>query len=124
MNLRSIDPNVLLLLYQESFAENGEEPGAHDAPRLDAALAYPLNRAVTGEADVAAIAAAYARGVLRYRPFTRGNQRAAVLVLELFLSLNGWQLEAAQEEISSVMQQVDAAACDEEMLANWIRARL
>ena len=124
MNLRSIDPNTLLLLYQQSFAENGEEPGAHHAPRLDAALAYPLNLAVTGEADVAAIAAAYAIGVLRYRPFTLGNRRAAALVLELFLSLNGWRLEAARDETLNVMQQVDTAACDEAMLANWIRARL
>jgi death on curing protein len=124
MNLRSIDPNALLLLYQESHAERGEEGGVCDAPKLDAALAYPLNRAVAGDADVAAIAAAYAAGILQYKPFSTGNVRAAFLALELFLYLNGWRLEAPDEDIERLIQQLNASLIDEEAAANWIRGRL
>jgi death-on-curing protein len=124
MNLRSIDPNALLLLYQESYAERGEEGGICDAPKLDAALAYPLNRAVAGEADVAAIAAAYAAGILQYKPFSLGNTRAAFLALELFLYLNGWSLEASEEETERLIQQLSVSLLDEGAVANWIRGKL
>lgn len=124
MNLRSIDPDALQLLYQESFAERNQEGGTCDAPKLDAALAYPLNQAVAGTADVAAIAAAYVAGILQYRPFAFGNTRAALLALELFLHLNGWHLEAPEEETERLIQQIDAGLTDEAEAANWIRGKL
>jgi death on curing protein len=124
MNLRSIDPNALQLLYQESFTDRGEEGGKCDAPKLDAALAYPLNRAVAGTSDVAEIAAAYVIGILRYKPFSFGNTRAALLALELFLHLNGWHLEAPEEDVERLIRQMHAGLTDEADAANWIRGKL
>ncbi len=124
MNLHSIDPDALLLLYQESVTGQGGKPAVHDAPKLDAALAYPLTRATAGAVDVATIAAAYAAGMLSFRPFSEGNTGAALLALELFLSLNGWELEASREEVMATMQQMEARTLSEAALANWIRQHL
>ncbi|WP_136419558.1 MULTISPECIES: type II toxin-antitoxin system death-on-curing family toxin [Oxalobacteraceae] len=124
MNLSSIDPAALLLLHEESLAEIGEEVGPYDEVLLDAALAYPLHLAVLQVADVAAIAAAYAVGMLKYRPFVVGNERAALLALGMFLYLNDWRLNAPQEEAVHVILRASAAELDEESLADWIRAYL
>ncbi|HJV81487.1 type II toxin-antitoxin system death-on-curing family toxin [Noviherbaspirillum sp.] len=124
MNLSSIDPAALLLLHEESLAEIGEEVGPYDEALLDAALAYPLHLAVLQVADVAAIAAAYAVGMLKYRPFVVGNERTALLALGMFLYLNDWRLNASQEEAVHVILRASAAELDEESLADWIRAHL
>ena len=43
---------------------------------------------------MAELAASYAFGIARNHPFVDGNQRTAFVVLELFLDLNGFGLEA------------------------------
>src|SRR3569833_3076482 len=124
MNLHSIDPDALMLLYQESVTGQDGRPIVHDAPKLDAALGYPLTRATAGAVDMAPIAAAYATGMLTYRPFSEGNTGAALLALELFLSLNGWELEVSREEAMTTMQQMEARMLNEAALAYWIRQHL
>lgn len=124
MNLRSIDPEALLLLQQESLDEVRSDIDASDEMLLDEAFAYPLTQAVMRHADVADIAAAYAIGILKYRPFVVGNEHAAFLAMGLFLYLNNWQLSASQEEAARVIWQASAADLDEEELADWIRRNL
>lgn len=124
MNLRSIDPEALLLLQQESLHKVRSDIDASDEMLLDEAFAYPLTQAVMRHADVADIAAAYAIGILKYRPFVVGNEHAAFLAMGLFLYLNNWQLSAPQEDAARVIWQASAADLDEEELADWIRRNL
>lgn len=124
MSLCSVDPSAFLLLHKESLLEEGVDSGVWDDSLLEAALAYPLTEASLAIADVAAIAAAYAVGMLRYRPFASGNQRAAFLALGLFLYSNDWRLEASQEEAAAVIRRVACGDMDEDGLANWVRRYL
>lgn len=123
MNLRSIDPAALLLLFQESLGETGNDLPC-DAVLLDAALAYPTNQAILRATDIADVAAAYAVGILKFRPFAYGNERAALLAMGLFLYLNEWLLNAPQEEAARMMWRLSAAETGERELADWIRGKL
>lgn len=124
MNLRSIDPEVFLLLQREIIGDGRCDTDVSGEALLDAAFAYPLHHAVMRHADVADIAAAYAIGILRYRPFVVGNERAALLAMGLFLYLNDWELSAPQEEAARIIWQASAAILDEDELADWIRQKL
>lgn len=124
MSLRSIDPAALLLLHQESQEGNADDFDPCDELLLDAALAYPPNQAILRAADVADIAAAYAIGILKFRPFAIGNERAAFLAMGLFLYLNEWRLNAPQDEAARIMWRASAAEMDESELADWIRSNL
>lgn len=124
MNLFCIEPDALLLLHEESLVEQGADAGPCDDALLEAALSHPLNQAVSKPVDIADIAAAYAWGILRYRPFAVGNERVALLAMGLFLYLNDWRLDAPPEEAADVIWQASAAVLDEQALANWVRGYL
>lgn len=124
MNLRSIDADALLFLQQENLGEKDPDGLKVDRGLLNAALAYPLVQAETVTVDVAAIAAAYAFGMLKYRPFTKSNESAAFIAMGMFLYLNDWRLAASPEDATEVMQCIAAGDADEAALANWIRANL
>lgn len=124
MNLRSIDPEALLLLQRESLGDLPGDPAASDSMLLEQAFAYPLNQAITRHSDVADLAAAYAVGILKFRPFAVGNEHAAFLAMGLFLYLNNWQLNASTEEAARVIRQASTTELEEDALANWVRSKL
>lgn len=124
MNLRSIDADALLFLHQENLGGSNVENLKCDRALLNEALAYPVLRAGNEGVDVAALAAAYAFGVLKYRPFAKNNPSAAFLAMGLFLYLNDWRLGAAPDDATDFMRRVAAGDEDEASLANWVRANL
>ena len=94
-----IDIAVVLAVYDEQLAEHGGSPGVRDRGLLESALARPKNLdAYEPEADIAALAVAYAYGIVRNHPFIDGNKRAAFLACVGFLKLNGFDLRAPQPE--------------------------
>lgn len=124
MNLHSVDPAALLLLHQESLGSTAPDAVVCDEMLLDAALAYPTNEAILRASDIADIAAAYATGILKFRPFAVANERAAFLAMGLFLYLNEWRLNASPEEAARMMWRASAGETGERELADWIRRNL
>jgi death-on-curing protein len=124
MNLRSIDAEALLVLYRQGLAEAGSDASQHDSELLGVAFSYPLEQVMSGTADVAAIAAAYAAGMLKHRPFASGNEQAAFLAMGLFLYVNDWRLSVSQDEATAMMRRVVAGDASEDELADWIRKNL
>lgn len=115
---------VVLALHEEQLAEHGGPVGVRDESLLESALARPQNRWAYEQADFASLAAAYAFGIARNHPFTDGNKRAAWVVAETFLVLNGEDLLASDAEGLPVMLEVASGALDEDAFAIWIRERL
>ncbi|HYD97322.1 MAG TPA: Fic family protein [Noviherbaspirillum sp.] len=124
MNLFCIEPDALLVLHQESLDGADANACVCDSSLLESALSHPLNEAEARPVDIADIAAAYAWGMLKYRPFAAGNERAALLAMGLFLYLNDWRLEAPPQEAARVIWQAATDVLDEADLANWIRGYL
>ena len=117
--------SVVLAIHDAQLAEHGGISGIRDEGLLALALARPRNVEAYGEeVDAASLAAAYAFGISRNHPFLDGNKRTAFVVMELFLTLNGWRLEADDAACVSVMLAVAAGKLSEEMLGEWLREHI
>lgn len=119
-----IDPAVLDAVHEEQLAEHGGAPGVRDAGLFESALARPRNLSAYGDPDAAALAAAYGHGLARNHPFIDGNKRTAFVAVELFLALNGLELQASDEDCVMTMLALAAGELTEERFADWIRSHV
>ena len=113
--------DVLLAAHDEQLAEHGGAPGIRDENLFESALARPMNLAVYGEPDAIQLAAAYAFGLAKNHPFIDGNMRIALVALEAFLLLNGYELAASDADCVLVILQLASGEIGEDALAAWIR---
>jgi death-on-curing protein len=118
-----LDRAVLIAAHDEQLAEHGGAAGFRDENLLDSALARPLNLAAYESPDVCALAASYATGLAKNHPFVDGNKRTAFIAMELFLLLNGFDLNANDAECVLAMLNVAVGEWDEATLAAWLRER-
>jgi death-on-curing protein len=117
--------SVVVAIHESQLAEHGGIAGIRDEGLLESALARPRNLEAYGEeVDEAALAAAYAFGIARNHPFLDGNKRTAFVVMELFLNLNGWILNADDADCISTMLSLATGELGEKMLATWLRRHL
>ncbi|MGV0952222.1 MAG: type II toxin-antitoxin system death-on-curing family toxin [Azonexus sp.] len=117
-----IEESVVWAVHEAQLAEHGGSAGVRDPGLLASALARPLNLAAyDGEADAAALAAAYGFGIARNHPFIDGNKRTAFVCAELFLALNGYQLQAEDANCVSTMLALAAGNLPEAEFATWLR---
>ncbi len=79
---------------------------------------------IWGQPDLALLAAAYGFGLATNHPYRDGNKRAAFLAMAIFLGLNGYEIEAPEAEVVTVMVGVAAGLIKERQLAEWVRAHL
>lgn len=117
-----IAESVVLAIHEAQLAEHGGMAGVRDENLLASALARPHNLDAYGDKpDIAAIAAAYAFGIARNHPFFDGNKRTAFVLMELFLNLKDWILEASDADCITTMLALAAGDLSEENLAAWLR---
>ena len=117
-----IDPSVIHAVHDEQLGEHGGAARLRDAGMLESALARPMQLVAYGQPDAAALAASYGFGLAKNHPFIDGNKRTAFVAVELFLALNGWELNASDAECVMAMLQLAAGECTEEQFAQWVRA--
>ena len=117
-----IDAAVIYAVHNQQLAEHGGSAGVRDAGLLESALARPQNLVAYGEPDVHDLAAAYGYGIARNHPFIDGNKRSAFVAVELFLSLNGFNLTATDVDCVITMLALAAGELSEEAFARWLRA--
>lgn len=103
--------------------EHGGAHGLRDENALESALARPQQRR-HDQADIslAALAAAYAYGLVRDHSYIDGNKRVALVVMVAFLERNGVELSATNAEVLSIMLGLAAGEMSEPDLAKWIEA--
>ena len=116
-----IDARAIVAIHDEQLAEHGGAAGTRDEGLLASALSRPINLAAYEKPDVAALAASYAVELAKNHPFVDGNKRTAFVALELFLALNGFELNANDVDCVLTMLAVASGEMDEPMLADWIR---
>jgi len=120
-----IDKRALLLLHQENLAQFGGTVGLRDEGALDAALARPINKfRDDGCKSPAALASAYASGLVRDQPFVDGNKRAALMAVGVFLAINGYRLAAKRIEAIEAIMAFAAGDLEEARFADWIETCL
>jgi death on curing protein len=116
--------DVAYAIHERQLTEHGGASGVLDRGRLEAALARPRNLAAYGRTDAAALAAAYAFGILKNHPFADGNKRTAWVCARLFLSRNGYQLQFDPADAVRTIEAVAAGDLTESMLGKWFRGRI
>jgi death-on-curing protein len=109
------------IIHDEQLAEHGGAGGIRDAGLQESALARPRNLFAYGEADVCALAAAYAAGIVRNHPFVDGNKRTGFLAAYSFLAVNGLELDAPEAEAVVMTIGLASGEMPEQGFAAWLR---
>jgi death-on-curing protein len=119
---RWIPPVYVLAIHADQVQGHGGSLGLRDRGLLESALERPKNRfRYDPEADLASLAAAYGFGLAQNHPFVDGNKRVAFQAMYLFLGLNGFRIEASEEEVVLLILSLASGQLDEASLANWLR---
>ena len=118
--------DVVYAIHRRQIAEHGGADGVRDHGLLESALTRPKNLYYFNppSSDIAALAAAYAYGIVRNHPFFDGNKRSALVACHLFLKLNGMDLSASESEKYLIFMKLAAGELSEEELASWIASHL
>ncbi len=125
MDIEWVRLETALALHKRQIAEHGGSDGVRDEGLLSSALARPQNLlAYTDDADIAALAAAYAFGIAKNHPFIDGNKRTALVVMRTFLSVNGYDLRATQEDKYITFLSLADGSLGEDELVHWVRPHL
>jgi len=82
-----------------------------------------LNHAHHKSADFALQAAVLEDGLAEAQPFVEGNKRAALASMLTFITINGFELNASQEELAAWIIR-PSAGLDADGLAELIRGGL
>src|SRR3954463_2312242 len=122
MTWRWLGRRTVTALHARQLQRHSGGSGIRDEGVLDSTLARPPTSAAHGEPTVFELAAGYAFGIARNRPFIDGNERTAFVAAVLFLSLNGQELDAEQAEAAGVFRHLAAGELSEAELAAWLKA--
>ena len=107
------------------IAEYGGLEGPPDLNALESTLDRPKNRLrYDPSISLAGSAASYGFGFVRNHCFPDGNKRIALVCIDVFLQINGYELVAGEVDAAHTLWQVAAGAMSEEELAAWIAANL
>jgi death-on-curing protein len=114
---RWVRQDVLYAIHDQQLAEHGGLFGVLNTGGLEAALARPQNLAAYESSDAAALAAAYAYGLVQNHGFAEGNKRTAWVIARLFLADNGYGLCFDPPEAALTMESLAAGTLSESELA-------
>jgi death-on-curing protein len=110
-------------VHNDQLREHGGLPGVRDEHALESALARPQQRwHYAPDADLEALAAAYAFGLVRNHPYQDGNKRIGFLAMVTFLGINGLDFDATEQDVVARMLMLAAGNLSEDHFADWIRS--
>lgn len=123
---RWISLEVLFAIHDAQLAQHGGIDGIKDRNLVESALARPQQQASYGTPppDAAALAAAYAYGMVRNHGFSDGNKRTAWIAARLFLLDNGFNLSFQPADAITAVLALAAGDLSEGQFATWIRCRM
>jgi death on curing protein len=114
---------IVEAIHAGQVSEHGGQAGLRDEGLLESALARPRHVwSYAPEAGLPRLAAEYGFGLARNHAFLDGNKRTAFVAMNVFLILNGYEIETAEAEVVDVMLRLAAGSLDLDVLAQWIAA--
>jgi death-on-curing protein len=124
--MRYLTLNEVLRLYQAVIEQSGGTPGIRDLNALESALAQPRQTFAGQDLYSSLVDKAVALGfsLLQNHPFVDGNKRLGHAAMEVFLILNGYEINATDDEQEGVILQLAAGEMSREEFADWLRSHL
>ena len=124
--MRFLTLGEVIELHQRLLAQSGGASGLRDLALLESALAQP--RASFDGADlhrtIADKAAALGFALIANHPFIDGNKRVGHAAMEVFLVLNGFEIEASVDDQERVVLSVASGQLDRAGLSQWLKSHL
>ena len=107
----------------DQIRTHGGQQGLRDEGLLESALARDQQRwNYAPESDLADLAAAYGFGLVSNHPFLDGNKRIGLVAMNMFLILNGQEIETSEPEVVEKVLAIAKGEVDEETLSTWLRS--
>jgi death on curing protein len=120
--IRWLSPSFVMLMHRELTREHGGPQGIRDLGVLESAVARPKNlHAYEKVQDLHRLAAAYGYGISRNHPFVDGNKRVSLMVMYVFLKMNGIELAASEEDAYVTIRDLASGDLSEEALEDWLQ---
>jgi death-on-curing protein len=124
--MRYLTVEEVLELHARLLEQSGGSEGLRDPGALASAIEQP--RMTFGGEDlyptVAEKAAILGFALARNHPFVDGNKRAAHAAMEVFLVLNGYEIEAPVDEQERVFLSLAAGEVERDAFADWVKTHL
>ena len=121
--MRFLSLGEVLALHQRILATSGGRPGIRDLGTILSALSQP--KASAGGEDayptIHEKAAALGYSLIRNHGFIDGNKRVAHAAMEVFLVLNGLEINASVEDQERFVLSLAAGEVSREDLASWLQ---
>ena len=109
--------------HHDQVEEHGGLHGIRDNGLLESALARPRHRwSFEPDTDLPSLAASYGYGLVNNHPFLDGNKRIGFVAMNMFLLINGQEIDAPEPEVIAVMLQVADGTLDEPGLVQWLQS--
>lgn len=121
--VKYIKKNVVLTFHRKLIDDYGGLDGLRDEGLLESALAQ-AETTMFGEylhQDIFEMASAYGYHLCQNHPFVDGNKRIALVVMDTFLRVNGWEITAEDRAIYSLMLALASGQVDKSQLAQCLR---
>jgi death on curing protein len=110
----------IVLMHEILIQKFGGSSGIRDKGALESAIFRPQSGYYN---DRLTEAAALFESLAINHPFVDGNKRIAFAAMDVFLRMNGYQLNTnSQDAYKSIISMFDEQKLDIEHIANWLKA--
>ena len=116
----------IIMLHKAIYERYGGSCGVLNEGMLDSALQAPF-QTFGGEElfpDTKDKIMRLAYGLIKNHSFRDGNKRIGALVLLVLLELNGWHVNATNEEFADIIMGIAASEKDDEDLKQWVESHV
>jgi death-on-curing protein len=124
--IRYLSLEEVLELHRLVLRQSGGLEGVRDLGGLEAAVAQP-QMTFDGQDLYPCLptkAATLGFSLIRNHPFVDGNKRIGHLAMEMFLVLNGHELDAGVDEQERIILGLTAGELSREEFAGWVRSSM
>ena len=121
--MRYLTLSEALELHRRVIGQSGGALGVLNLGALESALAQP--RMTFGGRElypsIVDKAAALGYSLIQNHPFLDGNKRTGHAAMEVFLFLNGFEIQSSVDEQERIVLQVASGEMDREVFTLWLR---
>lgn len=120
--MRTLSLDEVLELHTRLINQSGGSDGLRDRGLLESALAQPFQTfgGLDLHSSIVAKAAALGFHLVSNHAFIDGNKRIGHAAMELFLVLNGFEIDASTDEQEAMIMKVAAGQLDREPFTEWL----
>lgn len=124
--MRYLSVGEVLEIHRQVVANTASLPGVHSLAALESAVAQP-HMTFDGQELYPSLpekAAALGFSLIQNHPFLDGNKRTGHAALEVFLVLNGHELNAPVDEQYALVMSIAMGETDRAALLTWLEAHI